>query len=154
MLGEAGGLLERDHERAGQTIRVLRTAADGSRQSLEIEVERLVRQGDLTLDINLEPGDVVLVPHASRLRVYVTGAVQRPGPVEFLTSEGITVLQAITAAGGPTERSNLKKVHVLRRREDGSQERIRVNIKAIQRGKAEDLVLQKNDTVVVGEWFF
>ena len=36
---------------------------------------------------------------------------------------------------------------------DGSFERLVLNAKKIQSGKAEDLVLKRNDTVVVGEWF-
>ena len=42
----------------------------------------------------------------------------------------------------------------MRRLPDGAQERIKVNIKRIRRGKDEDLRLRRNDTVVVGEWFF
>ncbi len=34
------------------------------------------------------------------------------------------------------------------------QERIKVNLKKIKKGKETDLPLEKNDVVVVGEWFF
>ena len=37
---------------------------------------------------------------------------------------------------------------------DGTQERINIDLKRIRRGKSPDVALQKNDTVVVGEWFF
>jgi len=53
-----------------------------------------------------------------------------------------------------SERANLKKVFVLRRGADGSQERIQVNVKAIRSGKEDDVVLENNDTVDVAEHFF
>lgn len=150
VLGEAGGI----GERGGRTIFVLRKDSEGREQWIEIDSERLTDAGDLSLDIALQPGDVVMVPHTRRLRVYVSGAVEKPGPIEFSSGEGITVLQAIAAAGGPTARANLGKTHVIRRLPDGAQERIDVNIKRIRKGKDEDFVLEKNDVVMVGEWFF
>lgn len=150
VLGEAGGI----DANSGRMIFILRKASTGEKEWIEIDSERLTDQGDLTLDIPLRAGDVVMVPHAKSFRVYVTGAVERPGPVDFSSSEGITVLQAMTAAGGPTARANLGKVHVIRRLAEGGQERIDVNIKRIRKGRDEDLPLQRNDTVVVGEWFF
>ncbi len=150
LLGEAGGI----GERGGRTIFVLRQDSAGREQWIEIDSEQLTEVGDLSLDIALRPGDVVMIPHAERVRVYVSGAVENPGPVEFNSDDGITVLQAMTAAGGPTARANLGKVHVIRRLPDGTQQRIDANIKRIRKGRDEDLALQKNDVVVVGEWFF
>ena len=111
-------------------------------------------EGDLSLNIVLTPGDIVTIPHAKTFRVYVTGAVESPGAVDYLSSEGISVLQAVTSAGGLTERAKPGRVFIVRRQSDGSQERIRVDLKKIQKGTAQDLLLQRNDTVVVGEWFF
>ena len=62
--------------------------------------------------------------------------------------------EAITAAGGPTERGNLGSVTILRRLPDGSETRIEVNVKKIRRGKERDVRLERSDTVIVGEWFF
>ncbi len=150
VLGEAGGL----DPRSGRMISILRKGPGGENQWLEIDSEKLTDEGDLSLDVAVRPGDVIMVPHSRRFRVYVTGAVERPGPVEFESGEGITVLQAITAAGGPTARASLGKVHIIRRFAGGTQERIDVNLKRIRKGKDEDLPLEKNDTVVVAEWFF
>ena len=154
MLGHAGGLSGKETDRAGQRIFVLRTKTGGAQQRIEVDSGRLIDEGDASLNMLLRPGDVVMVPHAKKLRVYVTGAIENPGHIEYLSSEGITVLQAITAAGGPTERSNLRRVHILRRGADGAQLRIPVNVKQIQKGRADDPLLESNDTVVVGEWFF
>ena len=153
MLSEAGGLLGRANERAGAEVVIVRRDTRGEQRRLVIDGS-LLAQGEPRSNIFLEPGDIVLVPHAQRFKVYVTGAVRNPGPVEFLSSEGITVLQAVSAAGGPNERANQGKVHIVRRLPDGTQERINVDLKKIRKGKVADIALEKNDTVVVGEWFF
>lgn len=44
--------------------------------------------------------------------VYVSGSVQRPGPVEY--KEGSTIYSMIMAAGGPSELGTLKRVSVYR----------------------------------------
>ncbi len=148
ILGEAGGV----REDSGTEVLVLRTEA-GAERKLDLDLEALIAGEDLSLNVRLRPGDVVMVPFSRQLTVYVTGAVENPGPVDFRSGEGITVLQAITAAGGPTQRANLRNVHVLRKQAEGGQERIKVNVKKIQGGKQEDVTLERNDTVVVGEWF-
>lgn len=149
MISEAGGL----GNEAGREILVLRRDTAGQLQRIAIGIERL-REGDPASNILLEPGDILMVQQAQRQRVYVAGAVRSPGVVEFLGSEGISVLQAVSAAGGPTERANQSKVHIVRRLADGSQQRINLDLKKIRKGKAADVLLVKNDTVVVGEWFF
>ena len=153
ILGQAGGISGRDGERASGEIFVVRSDANGEAVRLTIDAERLFDLGDPTLNIPLEPGDAIVVPFAQKHRVYVSGAVKTPGAVEFLSSDGITVLQAITAAGGPSERAKLGSVVIKRRLDDGSEEHIELNLKRIRRGKAPDVPLQKNDTVVVGDWF-
>lgn len=92
------------------------------------------------------------MPHAQTEVVYVNGAVNKSGPVSFSSGDGMTVLQAITAAGGATVRARLGRVFVLRRGPEG-EERIAVDAKKILKGKAPDVPLQPSDVVVVDEWF-
>ena len=150
LLLEAGG----DFGQGAGDILLFRRGEDGSFQTLEIDARDLQAKGDSSLAMHLLAGDVVVVPEARAARVFVTGAVASPGVLSYSTDEGMTVLQAIIASGGPTNRTRLSKVYVLRRLPDGAQEKIQVDAKAIQRGKKEDFVLQEDDTVVVGEWFF
>ncbi|MFQ5525931.1 MAG: hypothetical protein ACE5GX_06670 [Thermoanaerobaculia bacterium] len=42
----------------------------------------------------------------------------------------------------------------MRKLADGSETRIEVNVKKIRKGKQPDVRLERNDTVIVGEWFF
>lgn len=149
VIGQAGGL----GDRAGATIFVIRQGAR-EEERIEIDAERLVYKGDPLINIAVKPGDIIMVPYAQDFRVFVNGAVKNPGKVEYKSGEEMTVLQAVTAAGGVSDRANEGKVRVIRRNPDGSKKVFTVNLKRIKRGKDEDLVLERNDIVVVPESFF
>jgi polysaccharide export outer membrane protein len=76
--------------------------------------------------------------------VYLSGSVVRPGPIQL--TQDLTVLQVLSAAGGPTPAADLESVFVLR-----GDKQIPVNLHRImQRGDAgQNLRLQPGDTIVV-----
>jgi polysaccharide export outer membrane protein len=99
-----------------------------------------LQSGNPEKNITLRAGDTVYFPKAAQ--VYVMGSVARPGPYRY--QEGMTVLQALTLAGGATERGSAGRTKVLR---------IVSGKKVEKRVKATDLVLPE-DTLVVPERFF
>lgn len=68
-------------------------------------------EGDLSQNVELQDGDLILVPVSQR--IWVTGAVQRPGSFDYLPN--MTVLDAIGMAGGPRslEEADLSAVKVI-----------------------------------------
>jgi polysaccharide export outer membrane protein len=148
-IGDAGGV----KSDRGSRILVIRAGPDGAQERMEIDLDSLIVEGDPSANIPLQARDIVIVPQLAQAQVYVSGAVNKPGAVEFSSADGITVLQAVTSAGGSDPRANLRNVTIVRRSAGGGQERIEVNLKAIKKGKAEDIMLKPNDTVIVGEWF-
>ena len=60
-----------------------------------------------TSNVELQPGDTVVVPKAGI--VYVLGEVTRPGGYVLNSTGGITVLQVVAAAGGPTHLASARK---------------------------------------------
>ncbi len=150
LLGQAGGL----NDRAGKKLHVLRPLADGTTRTIEIDVEALVYGADVSQDIRLVPGDRIVIPYLQKIRVYVMGAVQKPGPVEFPKDEIMTLLMAITSAGGTTDRANESRIEIRRRLDGGKSSTFTVNLRKIQRGKMEDVNLQRDDIVFVRESFF
>jgi len=142
-LAEAGGLLEG----AGIIAYLYRMDEKATYQRYVIDLQRLIHEGDITEDVLLAPGDVLLVP-LGEIRVYVSGAVQRPGMVRG--SRPFTLLRAIAAAGGPSDRASLGGVRVLRA--DGKLEKIDVG--DILRGKQKDVELNDGDVVFVPESLF
>ncbi len=99
-----------------------------------------LQSGNPEKNITLRAGDTVYFPKAAQ--VYVMGSVARPGSYRY--QEGMTVLQALTLAGGATERGSAGRTKVVR---------IVSGKKVERKVKATDLVAPE-DTLVVPERFF
>ena len=80
--------------------------------------------------------------------------MSKPDLYEVPRDEPVTVLKAITLAGGTTDRASEKRVQILRTGPNGQKATILVNLRKIKRGKADDIVLQKDDVVLVPESYF
>jgi polysaccharide export outer membrane protein len=92
------------------------------------------------------PGDLVSVPSAAE--VYVIGNVLRPLAIPI--KEPITVSRAVAIAGGTAPSTKRDKVRIIRQVPGGTKkEEIFVNLGAIEKNKAEDVLLVANDVVDV-----
>jgi polysaccharide biosynthesis/export protein len=150
MISKAGGL-DKD---LGKEIIIFRQDEDGSTRRLAVNLDRLVYEADPSLNVRVEPGDIIYVPSIEKVRIFVSGAVKNPNLYEVPRAEPVTVLKAITLAGGTTDRASERRVQVIRTAPGGGRTTIRVDLRKIKRGKAEDPVLQKDDLVLVPEAFF
>jgi polysaccharide export outer membrane protein len=112
---------------------------DPSNEVVRVNLLQL-QVGGPGLDVTLRSGDTIFVPRAAQ--VYVTGAVARPG--SFRYEPGMTVLQALTLAGGVSARGSEGRTKVIRI-EDG--------VKTEQKVKPTDL-LEPEDRLEVPERFF
>jgi polysaccharide export outer membrane protein len=149
VLLEAGGLSGEARE-----IMIIREHAPNRIERIKVDAVKLLVEGDLSYNVELEAGDIVMVPEATTLKVFVNGAVANQGPIEFAAGEPLTLLQAMSAAGGASERAKLGEVKILRRRPDGSPQTMVVNLKRVRKGLDTDVLLEANDIVVVDERFF
>ena len=93
----------------------------------------------------LEPGDTVSIPKADVF--YVEGEVNGPG--SFPLSDGITLRQAIALSQGTTSNAKGSDSTIMRTNDDGSLHEIKVDIPAVMKNKAQDVVLQANDLIIV-----
>ncbi|MGA9142857.1 MAG: polysaccharide biosynthesis/export family protein [Candidatus Acidiferrales bacterium] len=95
-----------------------------------------------------DPQVTVIVTTINSQRVYILGEVTRAGAYPLLPN--MTVLQALSSAGGFTQYANLKKIYVLRI-EDGKQVKHPFNYKDVLAGKAADqnIFVKAGDTIVV-----
>jgi polysaccharide export outer membrane protein len=150
MLSMAGGL-DKD---LGREIIIFRRNDDGTTRRIPLDLEQLVYAADPSLNLRVAPGDIIYVPTVEKIRIFVTGAVKQPDVYEVPRDEPITVLKAVTLAGGTTDRAAKKKVQIMRSDPDGNRITLYVNLRGIQRGKTEDPLLQKGDIVLVPETFF
>lgn len=96
----------------------------------------------------IQPGDIIHIPEADQVFVY--GHVIQPRAIA-LKDKPVTISWAIAMAGGPQRDGNTDKIKIIRQAPDGgSKQEILVDLKAIQKRKAEDIVLIADDIVEVG----
>ncbi len=95
-----------------------------------------------------DPKVTVIVTAMNSQQVYVTGNVVRAGAYHMLP--GMTVLQAISSAGGFTMYAHESNIIVLRT-DNGKQVRMGFNYNEVVNGKKpeQNIVLKAGDTVVV-----
>jgi len=95
-----------------------------------------------------DPEVTVIVTQINSQRVYVVGEATRPGAYQLLP--GMTVLQALSSAGGFAMFADTKKIYILRR-ENGKQERFQFNYKEVINGKhpEQNIELKAGDQIVV-----
>ncbi|MHA1568959.1 MAG: SLBB domain-containing protein, partial [Alphaproteobacteria bacterium] len=120
----------------------------GGSPPIVIDARKLLDEGDTSQNYVLQPGDVIYVPKAKR--VFVLGEVRRPGAVAF--TEGLTLLQAISLAGGTTEMAS-NSIEVTRK-VNGEEQRFKLKYKKILRDSNLDLKLKPNDVIVVKRRLF
>jgi protein involved in polysaccharide export with SLBB domain/capsular polysaccharide biosynthesis protein len=79
---------------------------------LEVNLESLFLQGDLTQNVALEPDDYLYFASANLKEVYVLGEVKVPGPV--LYTPGLTLMGALSGRQGYTDKAFKSRVVVVR----------------------------------------
>jgi polysaccharide export outer membrane protein len=143
-----------DPDRARLQDAVLRRKrADGTEETIPLDLEKLFFKGDMSQNYRLQPDDVIFIPEDVVNRVYVLGKVVRPGLYPWKSST--TVLEAINRAGGQQEKGTLSRVYIIRPNPNAPDkpQRIEVNLlKLIDKGDtSQDIALQPGDTVYVPE---
>ena len=95
-----------------------------------------------------EPQVTVIVTAINSKRVFVVGEVLHAGAFPLIP--GMTVLQALSSAGGFTTFADVKKVHVMRLR-DGKNVELPFNYRDVLKGDNPDqnIKLEPGDTIVV-----
>jgi protein involved in polysaccharide export with SLBB domain len=143
-IAAAGGIgtIEREYPSARLSI--------GSKALQTIPLQKLLRDGDLTLNVPLQNHTVVYVPIPPTIRVRVIGAVDKPGDIDV--DDGDRLSMAVAKAGASTSSNpDLNRVHVTRRGPSGADAGFEVNLyRELQQGDLRsDPVLQKGDIVYV-----
>ena len=91
----------------------------------------------------------VIVQEVNSYSIYVLGEVVRPG--KFQLKSYVTLLQAISLAGGFTEFSSRNKIKVLRKGyEEARAQMFKIRYKDILKGDtSKDILLMSGDTIIV-----
>ncbi len=137
VLALAGGIVAG----AGSDTLVLLGERQGQPFRKEIDLPGVFTAGGRANDVVIMPGDTIWVDRAAQ--VYVYGQIQRPGQLRL--ERGMSLTQALAAAGGPTLRGTLKGVQVSRRDGEGKVQTTELPL---------DAPLRDGDVVFVRESLF
>lgn len=119
---------------------------DQNVQAIRVDLNGLLRRGDISGNLVLQPQDVIYIPKPDA--VFVFGEVHRTGPIP-LPDGGISLIEAINQAGGFSEFAASHRTRVLRI-VDGRERVIQVDMAAVIRGDlGKDITLRSNDIVIV-----
>lgn len=124
----------RDGKKGGP---VLDTDADATIIRVNL---REIQEGALSQNVQLLDGDTLVVQKARS--VYVFGQVRAPGA--YAVDKDTTILQALSLAGGVTDRGSTGRIKIVRT-VDGKKKEMKV--------KLTDIV-EPGDTIIVAERFF
>lgn len=119
-----------------------------------IEAEQAIAHG--LSDYIKHPQVTIFVKEYSAKQVYVLGEVKSPGAISLPTESGLTVLEAISLAGGFTPVAAPDRTRVIRTGADGKPQNFTVEVSAITKNgqKDKDMPLVPSDVVYVPQSFF
>ncbi|MFH1488294.1 MAG: polysaccharide biosynthesis/export family protein [Pseudomonadota bacterium] len=160
-LSRAGGIKRTGEtvgsgEQAGKKGMIIRTEnpnLPGEKKIvINIDLQGLLKGRDQVSNIFLMDRDVVFIPSAEHF--YIIGQVKSPGSYA-LTERDITLVEAISLAGGFTKIAARNRTRIIRV-EEGVEKIIEVKVDAITDAgkKIQDVLIQANDVIVVPESFF
>lgn len=127
------------------------TITRADRSVLTVDLSQAGRTGKLDRNMTLQTGDLIVVPQGAPPTVLVLGEVIKPGSYELQGEAHL--LDAISLAGGPTAKADLKRVTLGRAGVAGTRT---LDLQPLlARGDTADrelnLLLQPGDTIVLGE---
>lgn len=138
LISKAGGLTEHSLERA---IIHRNSSTSETQQTLTIDLRQLLQEGRSIKNITIKDGDNIFIPKKETF--FVTGQVNKPALYNYET--GLTVIHAITMAGGLTDKASARRIQIIRTQNGREQ---------LLKGVRMDQAIQPNDVIVVPESYF
>jgi len=117
----------------------------GTGQTISLNLDRLLHRGDRSVNVSLEPGDIVMVP-VMRNRVLVLGSVRGVGAYDM--EDGSRILDAIIRAGGPADRVTANNIGIIRTGADGKATVVEVDMTKIVKGDLSQNVPVRNGDII------
>ncbi len=132
-------------EKAGQTVQVRRAGqTQGQPEVLMIDLDRLIKKGDVRQNIEINGGDVIFIPEAGVF--FVDGAVRRPGA--YVIKHRTLLQEALVEAGGIESWGAEDKLKLVRMAESGERQIIDLDL---NQGGVPQMEINDRDILMVGE---
>lgn len=138
LISKAGGLTQ---DAANQAI--IQRDQDGNKgkKAIIVNLSELMEQGQASQNLSIVNGDNIYIP--KKKIFYITGEVKSPNSYEY--EEGLTVIQALTKAGGFSDKAAPSRIKIIRSAEGKEQ---------VFEGVKMDQQIEANDVLVVPESYF
>lgn len=115
------------------------------------QTEELIRSA-YDKDFLVNPQVSVMVLKYAERSVNVIGQVNNPGRIQFPQERGLSIVDAITLAGGHTRLADLKKVKLTRVGANGESDVQEINVDSMTKsGGKETVMLEKDDVILIPE---
>lgn len=138
LISRAGGLVE---EAGTEAIIRRGDSGHGNQESITVNLSDLMENGQLSQNLSIMNGDNIFIP--KKKVFYVTGEVKSPDAYTYM--KGLTVIQALTKAGGFSSKAAPGRIRIIRSVDGKEQLLEKVNM---------DERVQPNDVIVVPESYF
>lgn len=124
-------------------------SADGQYSTINLQVSDVLNTTSPESNLLIQPNDTVSVSTDERL-VYIIGEVIKPGAVELVTHDSISMMQVLAAAQGLSKLAAPAHSEIMRKNSQGLYERVgSIDLKKLVNGRIEDRMLTAGDIVVV-----
>ena len=149
---------------AGQTVTLKRSTQrgqiglpntvldiSGAYESADLDLKEVMEGRGTKAGIRLMPDDLITVSLTRPARfVHIAGEVNKPGSVELVTQDVVSLMKVLAVAGGLTKDAKGSATMIMHNNANGVLTSTAfVNIDKITRGKARDLELTDGDVIVV-----
>jgi len=111
LLATAGG----KNADSADVLYLVRTEEDGRVSRMPIDLSSLADPTKDFPSIKFQGGDTIFVPRAPQIFIY--GEVTKPG--EYKLQPGMSLIEALTIAGGVTRRGSTSRIEIKRKKDDG-----------------------------------
>lgn len=134
----AGGL----DENASHTAQIRRIGKSERSQTIMIDLEKIVKDGQNELNIEMNGGDVVFVPEAGMF--FVDGAVRKPGAYHI--KRGTKLVEALSVAGGLAPYAQTETVILVRLVGDGERKVLELKMEDFE---VQETPIEDRDLILV-----
>jgi len=155
LLSLIGGIMDTADLTKASLIR--KDKATGAPLAVDVSFYQLLKENDLSQNIELQKDDTILIPDNFDKRITIVGEVKNPKVIHF--RKELTIMDAILDAGGFTEYAKTDRVKISRRLNKGNgishnhKKTLEVNFKVmLKKAKSEmNIPLMPGDTIIIPE---
>jgi polysaccharide export outer membrane protein len=124
-------------------------------ERLPVDFVKLIRGGDLSQNLTLNPDDTIVIPDNPQNVIYVMGEVKQPGMLPFVRERAWTALRAVVAVGGFTQFAARGRATLIRD-ENGRRTTIPIDFNELMRNptSGKDISLNSGDILVIPQSLF